>query len=258
MTRFQMPMSAIEKLWSIYCAHETPGQGYLLTEEFFNNILCYEQRSLTDPMVKLIDSKSDVSMTFGEFVEIVVTFACFEKRELLKYLFHVLDPHQIGLIERTELKHFVNNMWRGEATKNVTEGLHYLDRINDGDGQYNWKQIESMDAHYPSAFYPLYHLQICIIDKTMGRYWWEEHKNKLYDKRKEYTRDEEKRLRLKEEEERKEKEVVNEEMVLRRMGYVRYYCMPWMRHVYKARLLRIAVMEEELDQAYASKHTREH
>lgn len=63
---------------------------------------------------------------------------------------------------KTELKHFVNHMWRGEATMNVTEGLHYLDRINDGDGQYNSMQIESMDARYPSAFYPLYHLQVCF------------------------------------------------------------------------------------------------
>lgn len=83
----------------------------------------------------------------------------------------------------------------------------------------------------------------------MGRYWWEEHKNKLYDQRKIYLQIEENRLRMKVEEERQEKEAVNEVMLLRRM--------PWLRTVYKARLLRIAAMEEEIDGAVcATRHSQ--
>ncbi len=73
-------------------------------------------------------SATDASLTFGEFVEVstcaftgwrtinrslpvliihhtdnsqlVATFACFEKRELIRYLFYILDPNRTGLIEK--------------------------------------------------------------------------------------------------------------------------------------------------------------
>ena len=61
---------------------------------------------------------------------------------------------------QTELKHFVANMWEKELLTNVTDGLAYLDSIDDGDGAFNVAQIEAMQKRYPIVMYPLYRLQV--------------------------------------------------------------------------------------------------
>lgn len=124
--------------------------------------------------------------------QLVTTFACFEKKELLRYLFYILDPNRTGLVEKvfcdivapipqncmmffygtpcthqlttaqTELKHFVHNMWENKPFKNITDGLNYLDSVDDGDGAFNLKQLEEMQARYPMMMAPLYRLQVCI------------------------------------------------------------------------------------------------
>ncbi len=119
-------------------------------------------------------------------VQLVTTFACFEKKELLRYFFSILDPNRTGLIAKvrvlnrwicvnticntwclllylymqTELKHFVCSMWDKQVYSNVTDGLAYLDNIDDGDGQFNFKQVEQMATRYPMTLAPLYKLQV--------------------------------------------------------------------------------------------------
>jgi hypothetical protein len=36
-------------------------------------------------------------------------------------------------------------------------------------------------------------------------------------------------------------------MILNRMGYLRYYLMPWQRELEKQRVLKIAALEQELE-----------
>ena len=64
---------------------------------------------------------------------------------------------------QTELKHFVANMWEKELLTNVTDGLAYLDSIDDGDGAFNVAQIEAMQKRYPIVMYPLYRLQVYVL-----------------------------------------------------------------------------------------------
>lgn len=93
-------------------------------------------------------------------LQVIATFSCFEKKELLKFFFYVLDPLRTGCISKTELKHFVHGMWEEEENKNVVEGLRYLERLDDGDGVYNFQQVQLMESHYSFTFYPLYKLQV--------------------------------------------------------------------------------------------------
>lgn len=55
-----------------------------------------------------------------------------------------------SLILQTELKHFVSNMWENQLLTNVTDGLTYLDDIDDGDGAFNFSQLEHMLERYPT------------------------------------------------------------------------------------------------------------
>jgi hypothetical protein len=50
--------------------------------------------------IPLSESSSDSSLSFGEFVEVITTFSCFEKKELLRYFFYILDNRHTGLIEK--------------------------------------------------------------------------------------------------------------------------------------------------------------
>lgn len=255
MKKFNIPQDKIQALWVIFCKHDRSASGYLTKDEFFNHIIHYRQTVLTDHMFKLIESKSDNAISFGEFVEIVVTFSCFEKKELMRYFFYILDRNRSGIIDKTELKHFVSNMWEKELLTNVTDGLTYLDEIDDGDNAFNFAQIEDMQQRYPLVMYPLYRLQASIIEHTLGEYFWENHKAKLIDQRTETLLEQEKALKLRRKMEVKSKELVSEEMVKQRMGY-KYYLFPWMRGIEKARMLRIAALEQELDKTYSTRYTR--
>lgn len=56
----------------------------------------------------------------------------------------------------------MHNMWEGEATINVTEGLRFLERIDDGDHMFNFNQLALMEKQYPFTLYPLYRLQVTV------------------------------------------------------------------------------------------------
>jgi hypothetical protein len=152
---------------------------------------------------------------------------------------------------QTELKHFIQGMWQHEVSSNVLDGLAYLDKIDDGDGAFNLAQIESMQLHYPIVFYPLYRLQVHVIQYTLGETWWENHKALLAEDRQERRDKEQAALMKKEKAAAKEKEVVSDEMIKQRMGFVKYYLMPWLRAKEKARILKIAAIESDLDRTIA-------
>ena len=163
-----------------------------------------------------------------------------------------LLAHNINFFQfQTELKHFISGMWNHEVTSNVSDGLLYLDAIDDGDGAFNFAQIESMQLKYPMVFYPLYKLQVHIIANSLGETWWEYHKANLVEARDEIRRKELAELARKEKAAAKDKEIVSDDMILQRMGYFRYYCMPWLRAKEKARILKIAAIENDLDRGLA-------
>mmetsp|Transcript_25800 Transcript_25800/g.43047 ORF Transcript_25800/g.43047 Transcript_25800/m.43047 type:complete len:272 (-) Transcript_25800:1343-2158(-) len=249
MKNFQLPMNKVEELWKIFCRHDREGTGYLAVDEFFERIIRYPRSGLTDQMFRLIESKNDTALTFGEFVEMVTTFACFERKELLRYFFYILDSHRSGLIEKTELKHFIFGMWNHDISSNVQDGINYLESIDEGDGAFNFLQIESVQLKYPIVFSPLYKLQVHIIMYTLGETWWEAHKANLMDERAEREAKEMAKLVAKEKAEEKEKALVSDEMIRKRMGFLKYYLMPWEREKAKNRILKIAAIESELDQA---------
>lgn len=60
-------------------------------------------------------------------------------------------------------------MWEHRAFKNITDGLDYLDSIDDGDGVFNIRQVKHMEARYPMVLYPLYKLQVSFTT-SMHRY----------------------------------------------------------------------------------------
>jgi len=216
-------------------------------DDFFDRLIKYPRNGLTDQMIKIIDANNNGHLVFGEFLELVTQFSCFETKELLQYFFYVLDPHKTGLVHKVELRHFIENMWDHRVNTNVKIGLDWLEKFDQGEGMVSFPQLYAMQRKYPMVFDPLYQLQVNIINNTLGEVWWESHKASLSDIKEKIKADELKALLEQEKAEARANELVSDEMILNRMGYLRYYLMPWQREFEKQRILKIAALEQELD-----------
>ncbi len=80
---------------------------------------------------------------------------------------------------QNEVKHFVQMIWNHEVSSNLKEALDFLDKIDDGDGTFNFKEVLSLHSKYPNTFFPIFRLQIQIIQTSLGSRWWENHKANL-------------------------------------------------------------------------------
>ncbi len=138
-------------------------------------------------------------------------------------------------------------IWNHEVNSNLKEALSFLDEIDDGDGTFNFKEILSLHAKYPNTFFPIFRLQIQIIQTSLGSRWWENHKAGLVETKEKRKEAEIAALKRKQKEQAAEQESVNDEVVLKRMGYFKFYCMPWLRAQERARIAKIAAIESELD-----------
>ena len=114
-------------------------------------------------------------------------------------------------------------IWNHEISSNLKEALAYLDKIDDGDGTFNFKEIISLHTKYPNTFFPIFRLQIQIIEYPLGSLWWEAHKASLVDTKEKRKEAEIEALKRKQKEQAAELESVNDEVVLKRMGYFKFY-----------------------------------
>lgn len=248
MKKFKLPMERLDKLWVIFTKFDRSRNGNMGLDDLFDRVFVYPRSELTDSLLGLIDTKSETCITFGEFIELICTIAFFERKELLRYFFYILDPNRTGLVEKHELKHFIITLFKHNIPANVKRAFIYLDEIDD-DGTFNFSEVFALGEKFPYIFYPLYELQIQIIKQTLGEYWWEQHKATVHDEIEEQKRKEIEMLQRKQKDAAKALETMNEEIVKKRMG-IKYYLLPWRRRGERIRIQRIAAIEGELEQQY--------
>lgn len=139
----------------------------------------------------------------------------------------------------------MQRIWRNQQYGNVQEALDYLDDV-DPDGSYKFSELDSLRKKYPNVFYPVYEMQQQIINNTLGELWWENHKAKLLEENAEMAKRELLLSKKKMKDEERALALAGDEMVIKRMG-VWYYLTPWRIPEMRKRMLRIAAMEEDLD-----------
>lgn len=148
---------------------------------------------------------------------------------------------------QNELKHFLEAIWNHEAPITLQEALCYLDNHDESQSEiYSTGLINTVVRKYPNIFYPIYKLQIQMIENTLGQYWWDNHKAAMHE-----AIEEEKQRQLEEMERRRKADDMTDEVatlrvIKKRMG-IRYYLMPWLIAGEKKKLARIAALESELD-----------
>ena len=209
-----------------------------------------EQSVGGDEMLKFVGVNS-ILITFPQFMDVICTFCMFESTEILKFIFRIYDLEGNGYADFTEIKTFIGEIHRlnKETTgkQNVIAAIKYLES-KASDGIIYFSGFREAHMRFPMIFYPVFRLQICMMMATFGEYWWEKRKRIV-------AQDAELQKLL----ESGSKEAVamlkqkqEEELVLRRLGVVKYYFMPWKRAVARNQLHRIAVINDELEALVAS------
>jgi Ca2+-binding EF-hand superfamily protein len=172
-------------LFLIHTAMDREGEGLVDSSDFFDKYLEIRPNLMTESVLKLVDNKKLGMITFGEYVDIICTFCCFEIAEIIKFVFYTLDAEKIGKVDKNEVKHFVYDMYYHEVTSNIHEGLSWLDDNDRGDGRFGYSDIWTMHIKYPNLFYPAFRLQVNMIAKTFKEEWWNMKKATLIDTKEE-------------------------------------------------------------------------
>jgi hypothetical protein len=139
-------------------------------------------------------------------------------------------------------------LFQHQVNANVKKAFIYLEEIDD-DGTFNFTEVSDLGEKFPYIFYPLYELQIQIIKRTLGEYWWESHKASVHDEIENDKQREIEMLKRKQKDAAKALESMNEEVVKKRMG-IKYYLLPWTRGSERQKIAKIAAIEGELESQF--------
>lgn len=141
------------------------------------------------------------------------------------------------------------SIWRNEINSNIKEAFQYLELTDDGDGTFNFREVVTLSQKYPLIFYPLYELQVEIINRTLGEYWWENHKVHLNDEKEAEKKKELLMLEKQRKDAAKALESMNDDIVKKRMG-IFFYLTPWRRGAERKKIAKIAAIESEMEKKF--------
>ena len=75
------------------------------------------------------------------------------------------------------MKHFFQSLWNDQPNAALRNTLDWLQQFNTiRGGLIEFRHLSALHLKYPMVFYPLYMLQVNIIQNTLGETWWTEHK----------------------------------------------------------------------------------
>jgi hypothetical protein len=149
-------------------------------------------------------------------------------------------PYYFSMLFQSAVKHFFLEVWENSTNSNVNLGIKQLDRYDIGDGRILFKNIRELYDKYPMMFYPVFRLQNEVMETSLGVDWWELKKREVREEMEYQLRVQEQRERARAAQAKKEEERFNEEVVIKRMGVMKYYCCPWQRKRERARVAKIA------------------
>jgi Ca2+-binding EF-hand superfamily protein len=235
-------------LFSIFNRYDREGAGFISTIDYFEQLLEIRPSLFTDAMFDMIDSEYAGKITFGEFVDVTCTFACFETIEMIKYCWFILDRDKVGEVDIKEVEHFIYLMWDHDTNSNMGMAIDYMRTLDTGDGRVNFKDILAVNAAYPFVFYPTFRIQATVVSTSMGEIWWDKKKADVQEKLEHERKLEEMKKNKKKADLAKEQERLNEEMVKKKMGW-KYYVFFWQRDKARKQIAKIAAINKQLEEA---------
>jgi Ca2+-binding EF-hand superfamily protein len=245
-TKISLADEDIMVLYDVFNRYDKEGGGFLSTGDYFLQLLQIQPTLFTIGMFDLIETQYAGKITFGEYVDVTCTFALFETMELIKYAFFILDRDKVGEVDIKEVEHFVYLMWDHTTTSNLMMAIEYMHSRDLGDGRVNFHDLVAVHYKYPSVFYPAFRIQATVIATSLGESWWNDKKTEVTEKREQEARMELMRKNKKSADLAREQERLNEEMVMKKMGW-KYYVLFWQRDRARRQIAKIAQINKALD-----------
>jgi len=242
-------------IYNIFCIYDKEGVGFISTDDYFKQFLQLTPSLFTDAMFDLIDSEFAGKITFGEFVDVTCTFACFESLEMIQYCFYILDRDKVGEVDIKEVEHFIYLMWDHVVNSNLTMGVEFLRSLDGGDGRVTFKDIILVHNAYPSVFFPAFRIQTTVIETSWGLTWWDDKKIEISEKIALQRKMEEMKKNRKKADLQREQERLNEEMVRKKMGW-KYYVLIWQREKARKQIAKIAAINKQLEEVEAAEKAK--
>mmetsp|Transcript_16583 Transcript_16583/g.15927 ORF Transcript_16583/g.15927 Transcript_16583/m.15927 type:complete len:298 (+) Transcript_16583:104-997(+) len=235
--RLEMPEDKVSLLWDIFCQQDKNGKGHINISHYFESFLKEPYRPVIgEAIMDLVGAGGTQRLTFCEFLEATFSFATFGTKELIKMTFFIIDREKCGMVPIQGLKLFLHTMWSFEANANSNEAIKRLDRYTDSFGQITYAKFESWVNTYPTAYYPMFRLQVAIMRTSFGEDWWTLKTTELQIKEKMlsdiHNMGALEKNQLREEKLAKEKELV----VYSQMGPLQYYVLFWRRKHVRAKI----------------------
>eukprot|EP00602_Paraphysomonas_sp_CaronLab_P009762 CAMPEP_0185026354 /NCGR_PEP_ID=MMETSP1103-20130426/10381_1 /TAXON_ID=36769 /ORGANISM="Paraphysomonas bandaiensis, Strain Caron Lab Isolate" /LENGTH=268 /DNA_ID=CAMNT_0027559907 /DNA_START=120 /DNA_END=926 /DNA_ORIENTATION=+ len=232
-------------MWLIFAAEDREGLGLISLNDFYAKIVKHQRNFFSDAMLEFIEADNHNHISFGEFMEYICIFCLFEKYDMLRFLFYILDKKKTGTIDARELKSCLYSLHDGELKSNAVLGFAEIAKLPTVDGRIGFREVAILHRRYPHIMYPVFRLQICLQRVGLGEKWWENRKIILSEearilKQRDRTKEEAalKKLKLQEIHE----DVRAKEM----MGKFVYYTMPWRRKHFRRKLLKLEELEREI------------
>ncbi len=233
-------------MFLIHTALDREGEGLVDATDLFDSSLGIKSNLLTESILRLIDNKKRGMVSFGEYVDLVCTYCCFEIAEITKFIFFSLDAEKTGSVDKNEVKHFVYDMYYRDVTSNIHAGLSWLDDNDNGSGRFDYKGLWEMHIKYPNLFFPAFRIQIELIKSTFGEDWWNAKKAELIDTKEDRRLKAISDLKRQQADSLREKDSDVEVAVRRKMGIL-FYVFPCGREKERKKQMRIAAISAEME-----------
>ena len=170
--------------WRAFRRLDKEGCGLVYTGNFFRT-LGEEPTLFTTAIFDITETKDRYQVDFGEFIHSVCTYAAFQYKEMVRFVFFILDKDKNGYVDREELINFIGIMHGGRINSNAATAIgtlphsikgktkNSLDSVPlDEDEMIDYDEFFAICKQFPSILHPAFRLQGRMRSYVMGERWW--------------------------------------------------------------------------------------
>uniref|UniRef100_A0A7S2D7S8 EF-hand domain-containing protein n=1 Tax=Florenciella parvula TaxID=236787 RepID=A0A7S2D7S8_9STRA len=239
----KLNVSDIKGFWNVFRKCDYDRIGIVATEDFFTKIVQEGRNMFGNAIFELIDAEDPDKLEFGEFLQGVVTYCCFDELEILQFCFFIFDREKNGYIDQDELKFFVDVLHNEQQVANVRTAFQSIKFQTDG--KFDFPEFQKLNKDFPTVLYPAFRMQQNMMLNIMGEDWWRQ-KKLMLTLDKEDQRSAHARMMRREFNNR---ERTRQKQIRHDMGPVKYYLQPSKRSMFDEKYPPMSMEELELIKA---------
>lgn len=168
----------LANFWDTFKKYDYDCEGKIHIQEFMEKCVKEKRNFLADGILELVDVDDPDWLTYGEFLQAVSTFCCFEEMEVLKFCFFLFDREKHGYIMQDALVFYIDALHdHQQLSANIRHGLENIQFHEDG--RFDFMEFVELNKNYPQVVYPAFRLQQKMMMYTMGEAWWKNKKAAL-------------------------------------------------------------------------------